>query len=256
MSLIISEKINRTMLLRFNRVDKKNALSRALLTELNEALDAAAADNTISVVVISGGETVFCAGRDIAELSNPPDIATAYLDDFSAKTWQRLTTYKKPLIAAVAGVALGGGCEIAMACDIAYAADNAQFGQPEILIGAMPGAGGTQRLARAVGKSLAMEICLSGRRLSAQEALAAGLVSHVSTPQQVLADALACAEKMGNLSLPLLCMIKESINSAQVGLTDGLRFERWLFQSSFALHDRKEGMEAFLNKRPPNFQHR
>lgn len=198
----------------------------------------------------------FCAGADIKDLSVLPDVATAYMDDFTGQTWQRLINYKKPLIAAVEGIALGGGCEMAMACDIIYASENAQFGQPEVLIGAMPGAGGTQRLTRAVGKSLAMEICLSGRRLNAQEALAAGLVSAVFSSEELLPKALTCAEKMGRLSLPILCMIKEAVNGAHVGLMDGLRLERRLFQTGLALQDRKEGMEAFINKRAAKFKHK
>ena len=256
MSLIISEKINRTLLLRFNRQEKKNALSQALFAELNSALDEAATDDGISVVVIAGSEQFFCAGVDIKEIAELPNFATDYMEDFIGRTWQRLIEYKKPLIAAVSGLALGGGCELAMSCDIIYAADNAEFGQPEVLIGAMPGAGGTQRLTRVVGKSLAMEMCLTGRRINAEEALAAGLVSAISTPEKVVADALACAEKMEKLSLPILCMIKEAINGAQAGLAEGLRLERRLFQAGLALHDRKEGMEAFMNKRPAQFQHK
>lgn len=256
MPLVVVEKTNRVSVLRLNRAEKKNALSRALFAELNNALDAAAADDEVSVVVITGADGVFCAGADIKDLAVLPDVATAYMDDFTGQTWQRLINYKKPLIAAVDGVALGGGCEMAMACDIIYASENAQFGQPEVLIGAMPGAGGTQRLTRAVGKSLAMEICLSGRRINAQEALAAGLVSAVFAPEELLPQTLACAEKMGRLSLPILCMIKEAVNGAHTGLADGLRLERRLFQAGLALQDRKEGMDAFINKRAAEFKNK
>lgn len=256
MPLVVVEKANRVSVLRLNRAEKKNALSRALFAELNNALDAAAADDEVSVVVITGADGVFCAGADIKDLAVLPDVATAYMDDFTGQTWQRLINYKKPLIAAVDGVALGGGCELAMACDIIYASENAQFGQPEVLIGAMPGAGGTQRLTRAVGKSLAMEICLSGRRISAQEALAAGLVSAVFASEELLPQTLACAEKMGRLSLPILCMIKEAVNGAHAGLADGLRLERRLFQAGLALQDRKEGMDAFINKRAAEFKNK
>ena len=254
---LVVEKKGGVVLVRFNRPEKRNALTRDVLASLNEVLDESAEDDGVGAVVLTGGKENFVAGADIAELKNMPTFANTYMHDVTLRTWKRLSSFPKPMVAAVAGYALGGGNEIAMMCDIIIADDTAQFGQPEVLVGVMPGAGGTQRLARAIGKSKAMEMCLTGRRMDAKEAESSGLVSRIVPKEDLIDEAMAVAEKIASLSRPLVCMIKESVNQSQeVGLTDGLKFERQHFHSTLALEDRKEGTKAFLEKRKPKFKNK
>ena len=253
---VLTERRGRALLIRLNRPDKLNALSSAVLREFNAALDAGEADAEVGAMVVTGGDRVFCAGADIGEIASLPDFAAVAEADFITRTWERVPKCRKPVIAAVAGRALGGGCELAMMCDIVLAADNAVFSQPEVLLGTMPGAGGTQRLARAVGKSKAMEMCLTGRAMDAAEAERMGLVSRVVVADQLEDAALALAEKIAGMSLPAVRMIKESVNAAFPGLAEGVMFERRLFHATFALEDRREGASAFLEKRKANFKHR
>jgi len=237
-----------------NRPKALNALNAALMRELAQALDTFEADRGIGCVLLAGSERAFAAGADIKEMQDfgYPGV---YLDDFIAG-WERLSRFRKPVVAAVAGFALGGGCEIAMMCDIIIAADNAQFGQPEIKLGVMPGAGGTQRLAREVGKSKAMDMILTGRNMGAAEAERLGLVSRVVPLGDLNAEAQKVAETIAGMSLPVVMMAKEAINAAYaMPLSEGIRFERRLFHSQFALGDQKEGMSAFVEKRKPDFKH-
>ena len=243
-------------LITLNRPKALNALNAALVAELAAALDAFEADPAIGAIVLTGGEKAFAAGADIKEMKDR-DFADVYLADFITGDWERLARCRKPTIAAVAGYALGGGCEIAMMCDILLAADTARFGQPEITLGTIPGAGGTQRLTRAVGKAKAMELVLTGRMMDAVEAERAGLVARVLPAAELLAEALKVAEKIAGLSRPAVMMAKEAVNHAfETGLAEGVRFERRLFHATFATADQKEGMGAFAEKRPARFQHR
>ena len=206
--------------------------------------------------MLTGSDKAFAAGADIKEIVNR-EFVPSYLEDFITNGWERITTCRKPVIAAVAGFALGGGCEVAMMCDVIIAADNATFGQPEITIGTIPGAGGTQRLTRAVGKAKAMDLCLTGRTMDAAEAERSGLVSRVVPLAQLLDDALAAAARIAALSRPIVYMVKESVTAAfETTLSQGIKFERRLFHSTFAVEDRREGMAAFAEKRPPRFKHR
>jgi enoyl-CoA hydratase len=237
-----------------NRPKALNALNAALMRELAQALEAFESDRAIGCVILTGSEKAFAAGADIKEMQGfgYPGV---YLDDFIAG-WERLSRFRKPVVAAVAGFALGGGCEIAMMCDVIIAADNAQFGQPEIKLGVMPGAGGTQRLVREVGKSKAMDMILTGRNMGAAEAERVGLVSRVVPLQELNAEAHKVAETIANMSLPVAMMAKEAINAAySTPLSEGIRFERRLFHSQFALADQTEGMAAFVEKRKPDFKH-
>ncbi|BBK39979.1 enoyl-CoA hydratase [Allostella sp. ATCC 35155] len=239
-----------------NRPKALNALSAQLVRELGQALDAFEADPGIGAVVVTGSERAFAAGADIKEMATR-DYMDVYLADFITSGWERITTCRKPIVAAVAGFALGGGCEVAMMCDFIIAADTAKFGQPEITIGTIPGAGGTQRLTRAVGKSKAMEMVLTGRMMDAAEAERAGLVSRVVPAADLLDEAVAAAAKMAGLSLPVVMLAKEAVNRAfETTLAEGVRFERRLFHSTFATEDQKEGMAAFIEKRPPAFRNR
>jgi enoyl-CoA hydratase len=252
---ILVETHGRVGKITLNRPKALNALNAALMKELANALDAFEADRAIGCVILTGSERAFAAGADIKEMQGYgfPDV---YFDDFIA-SWERLSRFRKPVVAAVAGFALGGGCEIAMACDIIIAADNAQFGQPEIRLGVMPGAGGTQRLVRQVGKSKAMDMILSGRNMGAEEAERVGLVSRVVPLADLSAEALKIAETIATMSLPVAMMAKEAISRAyETPLTEGIRFERRLFHAQFALADQKEGMSAFVEKRKPDFKHR
>ena len=243
-------------IIRLNRPKALNALCAPLIRDLGQALDAFEADEAIGAIVLTGSEKAFAAGADIKEMQ-PKSYMDVYLADFITIGWERVTTCRKPIIAAVAGYALGGGCEMAMMCDFIIAADNARFGQPEVTIGTMPGAGGTQRLARYVGKSKAMEMCLTGRMMDASEAERSGLVSRVVPAADLEAEAVKAAEKIAAMSRPTVLMIKESVNRAfETTLAEGIRFERRLFHSTFALQDQKEGMAAFIEKRPPRFSHR
>ena len=252
---ILVETRGRVGLVRLNRPKALNALSSRLVGELNQALDGFEADEAVSCVVLTGSDKAFAAGADIKEMQSL-SFAEAYARDFIS-AWDRVSRFRKPLIAAVAGYALGGGCEVAMMCDFIIAADTARFGQPEINLGVMPGAGGTQRLARFVGKAKAMDLILTGRMMDAAEAERCGLVSRVVPAETLLDEALQAAERMAQLSLPSLMMAKEAVNRAfETTLQEGIRFERRVFHSMFATEDQKEGMTAFVEKRPARFVHR
>ncbi len=243
-------------LIRLNRPQALNALSTRLIAELAETLDRFEADEGIGAIVITGNERAFAAGADIKEMKDKSFIE-AYAGDFITKGWERTAQCRKPVIAAVAGFALGGGCELAMMCDFIIAAETAVFGQPEITIGTIPGAGGTQRLARFVGKSKAMELVLTGRRMDAAEAERCGLVSRIVKAEELVEEALRTAEKIASLSRPAVMMAKEAVNRAfETSLAEGIRFERRLFHASFATEDQKEGMAAFAEKRAPEFRNR
>jgi enoyl-CoA hydratase len=253
---ILVETRDRVGLVRLNRPKALNALNDQLMDELGAALRAFDADEGIGAIVITGSEKAFAAGADIAAMKD-----WSYMDVFSSdyitRNWEELKRFRKPVIAAVAGYALGGGCELAMMCDIIIAADTARFGQPEIKLGVIPGAGGTQRLPRAVGKAKAMDMVLTGRLMDAQEAERSGLVSRVVPAEKLLEEALAAAQTIAQFSLPAVMMAKESLQrSCEVPLAEGLLFERRLFHSLFASADQKEGMNAFIEKRPPQFRHR
>ncbi|XP_062958787.1 enoyl-CoA hydratase, mitochondrial [Cynocephalus volans] len=240
-------------LIRLNRPKVLNALCNGLIEEMNQALEAFEKDPTVGAIVLTGGDKAFAAGADIKEMKNQT-LQDCYSSNFLSH-WDRLTQVKKPVIAAVNGYALGGGCELAMMCDIIYAGEKAQFAQPEILIGTIPGAGGTQRLTRAVGKSLAMEMVLTGDRLSAQDAKQAGLVSKIFPVETLVEEAIQCAEKIASNSKIIVAIAKESVNAAfEMTLTEGNKLEKKLFYSTFATDDQKEGMTAFVEKRKANFK--
>jgi enoyl-CoA hydratase len=252
---IIVETRGAAGLVRLNRPGALNALNSALLRDLDAALAAFEADPGVGAVVLTGSERAFAAGADIKEMQ-ALEFADAYLGDFF-HGWERIAAFRKPLIAAVAGYALGGGCELAMMCDFIIAADTAKFGQPEITLGVMPGMGGTQRLVRLVGKSKAMDMCLTGRMMDAEEAERSGLVSRVVPADSLVEEALKAAAKIAGFSLPAVMMAKEAVNRAsETTLAEGLRFERRMFHSMFALEDQKEGMAAFIEKRAPRFRNR
>jgi enoyl-CoA hydratase len=243
-------------LIRLNRPKALNALCAALMEELTHALDAFEKDDAIGAMVLTGSEKAFAAGADIKEMAGY-DYMDVYLGNFITETWQRASTVRKPIVAAVAGFALGGGCELAMMCDFILAADTAKFGQPEITIGTIPGAGGTQRLTRFVGKSKAMEMCLTGRMMDAAEAERAGLVSRVVPAAELVDEAIKVAAKIAGLSRPVVMLAKEAVNRAyETTLAEGVQFERRVFHSTFAIEDRREGMAAFAEKRPPSFKNR
>jgi enoyl-CoA hydratase len=245
-------------LITLNRPKALNALSPDLMRELAAALDAFEADENIGCMVMTGSDKVFAAGADIKAMKEKTYM-DVYREDFITAEWERVSHCRKPVIAAVAGYALGGGCELAMMCDFIIAADNAKFGQPEINLGIIPGAGGTQRLPRFVGKSKAMEMVLLGqaRMMDAAEAERAGLVSRVVPLAHLMDEALKAADKICDLSLPVVMMAKESVNRAfETTLSEGVRFERRLFHSGFAVEDQKEGMAAFIEKRKPSFKNR
>lgn len=238
-----------------NRPKVLNALSVELSGELSSALAAFDADDAIGCIVITGSEKAFAAGADIKEMQSMTYM-DAYSSNFGAN-WEQVIETRKPIIAAVSGYALGGGCELAMMCDMVIAADSAKFGQPEITLGVMPGLGGTQRLTRFVGKSKAMDLCLTGRMMDAEEAERAGLVARVVPADKMLEEAMEAAEKIASFSLPILMMTKESVNrSYETTMSEGVRFERRLFQSMFATEDQSEGMTAFVEKRKANFQNK
>jgi enoyl-CoA hydratase len=243
-------------IVRLNRPQALNALNAALIAELGAALDGFEADDAIGAIVLTGNDKAFAAGADVKEMAAKtyPEI---YLEDFITSGWERVGQCRKPVIAAVAGFALGGGCEIAMMCDIVVAADTARFGQPEIQLGTMPGAGGTQRLARFIGKAKAMDLCLTGRMMDAAEAERLGLVSRVVPAANLVTEAVKIAERVAEMSRPVAMMVKESVNRAfETSLAEGVRFERRLFHSTFATEDRREGMAAFIDKRKPAFRNR
>ncbi|MBN8442286.1 MAG: enoyl-CoA hydratase [Thauera sp.] len=253
--LIIAETRGRVGLITLNRPKALNALNDQVVNEITDALNGFEADDGIGAIVITGSEKAFAAGADIGAMASF-SYMDAYKNEYITRNWERVKTCRKPVIAAVAGFALGGGNELAMMCDIIIAADTAKFGQPEVKLGTLPGAGGTQRLPRAVSKAKAMELCLTGRMMDAAEAERAGLVSRVVPADKLVEDALATAETIASYSLPIVMMIKESINrSFESGLNEGLLFERRVFHASFATNDQKEGMTAFVEKRKPNFSH-
>lgn len=253
---ILTEKKDAVGIITLNRPKALNALCATLIKELGRALDDMEADDAIGAIVLTGSEKAFAAGADIKEMADK-SFMDVYLQNFITEGWERVTTCRKPVIAAVAGYALGGGCELAMMCDFIIAADTAKFGQPEITIGTIPGAGGTQRLTRFVGKSKAMEMCLTGRLMDAEEAERAGLVSRVVPAEELLGDAIKTATKIANLSRPVVLMAKECVNrSYETTLSEGVRFERRVFHSTFATDDQKEGMAAFAEKRTPKWTNR
>ena len=254
--LISTEQKGRVGVITLNRPKQLNALNAQLMQELGVALQGYDANQGIGAILITGSEKAFAAGADIGAMKDF-SYMDAFMQDYITRDWEHIRRIRKPVIAAVSGYALGGGNELAMMCDIVIAAENARFGQPEINLGIMPGAGGTQRLPRAVGKAKAMDLCLTARMMDAQEAERAGLVSRVVPADKLMEEALAVAEKIAGYSLPVVMMMKESINRAyETSLNEGVLFERRLFQSQFALADQKEGMAAFLEKRKPSFKNR
>ena len=252
---ILVETRGRVGLITLNRPKALNALNTTVLKDVVGALDAFEADAGIGCVVITGSDKAFAAGADIREMQ-PKSYIDMYMEDFFAG-FEALTRIRKPIIAAVSGYALGGGCELAMMCDFIIAADTAKFGQPEITLGVMPGMGGSQRLTRFVGKAKAMDMCLTGRMMDAAEAERSGLVSRIVPAADLIEETIKVATKIAGMSLPAVMMNKEAVNrSYETTLAEGLRFERRLFHSMFALEDQKEGMAAFAEKRSANFKHR
>lgn len=251
---ILVETQGKVGLIRLNRPKALNALNDQLMSELGQALLKFDADAEIGCIIITGSEKAFAAGADIGAMAGY-SYMDAFKGDYITRNWEEIRRVRKPVIAAVAGFALGGGCELAMMCDFIIAADNAKFGQPEIKLGVIPGAGGTQRLPRSVSKAKAMDMCLTARMMDAVEAERAGLVSRIVSLDQLMAEALEAATVIANMSLPAVMMIKESVNRAyETTLAEGIQFERRLFHSTFATEDQKEGMQAFLEKRLPVFR--
>ncbi|GAB2702205.1 enoyl-CoA hydratase [Nocardia thraciensis] len=249
---ILLERKGRVALLTLNRPKALNALNSQVLTDITAALDELEADENIGAVVLTGSEKAFAAGADIKEMQSKSYMDMFLADHFAG--WDRLTAFRKPIIAAVSGYALGGGCELAMMCDILIAADTAKFGQPEIKLGVIPGMGGSQRLTRAVGKAKAMDLILTGRSMDAEEAERAGLVARIVPAADLVSTALEVAETIASMSLPSVMIAKEAVNrSYESTLTEGLRFERRVFHSLFATDDQTEGMNAFIEKRAANF---
>jgi enoyl-CoA hydratase len=254
-STILVEQRGRVGLITLNRPEALNAINSQLLQDLLAAATAFDADPGVGAIVITGSERAFAAGADIKEMADKGYL-DMYLTDVFA-TGDRLTSIRTPLIAAISGYALGGGCELAMMCDILIASDTAKFGQPEIKLGVIPGIGGSQRLTRAVGKALAMDLVLTGRTIDAAEALRAGLVARVVPAERLLDEAMEAAETIAGMSLPVAMLAKEAVNAAfETTLSSGLRFERRIFDSLFATDDQKEGMRAFTEKRAPRYTHR
>jgi enoyl-CoA hydratase len=252
---IIVETRGKVGIIRLNRPEALNALNAALMADLSAALTRLEADADIGCLVVTGSQKAFAAGADIKEMAEKT-FSEAFMGDFAAG-WHGLAETRKPTIAAVAGYALGGGCELALMCDFIIAADNAKFGQPEIKLGVIPGIGGTQRLTRAVGKAKAMDLCLTGRMMDAAEAERAGLVARVVPLAELMDTALAAADAIAQMSRTAVMLAKESINRAfELPLAEGIRFERRVFHSLFATADQKEGMAAFIAKRPPRFENR
>ncbi|MGI4816121.1 MAG: enoyl-CoA hydratase [Janthinobacterium lividum] len=252
---VLTEVRNRVAIITLNRPKALNALNDDLIDDLVAALKAFDSDEAIGAIIVTGSERAFAAGADISRMST-----FGYMDvfkgDYITRNWDTIRTIRKPIIAAVAGFALGGGCELAMMCDIIVAAESAKFGQPEVKLGIMPGAGGTQRLPRAVSKAKAMDLCLTGRFMDANEAERAGLVSRIFPSDKLLEEAIKMADEICAFSLPAVMMIKESINRAyESSLAEGALFERRQFHALFSTEDQKEGMAAFLEKRPPSFKH-
>ena len=252
---ILVETQGRVGVIRLNRPQALNALNKALIADLTQAIEAFDADDKIGCMLITGSDKAFAAGADIKEMADKPFIE-AYLGDF-VSNWNAIAQARKPVVTAVAGFALGGGCELAMQSDIVVAADTAKFGQPEIKLGVIPGIGGTQRLTRAIGKAKAMDLILTGRMMGAAEAEESGLVSRVVPAASLMDEAMKIAETIAGMSLPSVLAGKEAINRAfESGLSDGVAFERRIFHSLFATEDQKEGMKAFVEKRPPKWKHK
>jgi enoyl-CoA hydratase len=251
---ILTETRGRVGLVRLNRPKALNALNDQVMDELGAAMLAFDHDDAIGCIVVTGSEKAFAAGADIGAMASY-SYMDVFKDDYITRNWEQIRKVRKPVIAAVAGYALGGGCEFAMMCDFIIAADTARFGQPEIKLGTMPGAGGTQRLPRAVSKSKAMDMCLTARMMDAAEAERAGLVSRVVPAERLMDEAMEAAAQIASMSAPVVMMIKESVNRAyETPLADGVKFERRLFHSTFATEDQKEGMKAFVEKRLPSFR--
>lgn len=253
---ILVETKDKVGVITLNRPKALNALNDQLMDELGHALLAFDQDDDIGCMIITGSEKAFAAGADIAAMANYTYM-DAYKGNYVTKNWEHILRVRKPVIAAVAGYALGGGCELTMMCDFIIAADNAKFGQPEIKLATLPGCGGTQRLPRAISKSKAMDLCLTARLMDANEAERAGLVSRVVPLDKLMEETLAAATTIAAMSIPVVMMIKDAVNrSFESGLTEGIHYERRLFHASFGTHDQREGMQAFLEKRPANFQHK
>lgn len=253
---LLVEARGRVGLITLNRPKALNALCTPLIDELVQAIDAFEADDGIGCVVLTGSEKAFAAGADIKEMKEK-DFQQVLAEDFITGNWERVASMRKPIIAAVAGYALGGGCEVAMMCDMIFAADTAKFGQPEITLGTIPGAGGSQRMARSAGKAKTMDLCLTGRMMDADEAERAGLVARVVPADRLMDETMAAAETIAGLSLPAVMAAKEAVNRAfETTLAEGVRFERRSFHATFALEDRSEGMAAFAEKRKPVWKHR
>ena len=253
---ILAETRGKVGLITLNRPQQLNALCDALVDELGVALSTFESDTDVGCIVITGSPKAFAAGADITAMKDW-SYMDVYKPDYITRNWERIKTCRKPIIAAVAGFALGGGCELAMSCDMIFAADTARFGQPEIKLGVLPGAGGTQRLPRAVGKAKAMDMCLTARMMDAAEAERAGLVARVIPADKLIDETLAAAETIAGYSQPVVMMIKESVNRAfESSLAEGLLFERRAFHAAFGLEDQKEGMAAFVEKRKPAFKNR
>ena len=254
--MILVETHGRVGLVRLNRPKQLNALNDALMNELGDALAGFDADEAIGAMIVTGSDKAFAAGADIGAMKDW-GYMDVYKGEYITRNWERIKAIRKPIIGAVAGYALGGGCELAMMCDIIIAADTAKFGQPEIKLGIIPGAGGTQRLPRAVGKAKAMDLVLTGRIMDAAEAERAGLVSRVVSADKLIDEALAAAAQIAEFSLPSVMMAKEAVNRAfESPLAEGMLFERRFFHALFATEDQKEGMAAFVEKRKPKFKHR
>ncbi len=253
---ILTEIEGNVGILTLHRPDALNAFNWQLMDEVTEALQVFEKDDKIGCIVITGSEKAFAAGADIKEMQSK-DYMTVYKEEFITANWEEATRCRKPIIAAVAGYALGGGCELAMMCDFILAGDNAKFSQPEITIGAMPGAGGTQRMPRFIGKSKAMEMCLTGRLMDAEEAERCGLVARIIPVADLKQEAIKVGQQIADYSRPVVMLTKESVNRAfEVSLNEGVRFERRVFHSVFSTEDQKEGMAAFVEKRKPDFKHK
>lgn len=253
---VIVEIREQTGWITLNRPKSLNALCAALVSDIGTALDALEANDDVAVIVLTGSEKAFAAGADIKEMKDKT-LQSVYAENFITDGWERVTTCRKPVIAAVAGYALGGGCELAMMCDFIIAADSARFGQPEVTIGTIPGAGGSQRLTRLIGKSKAMDMCLTGRMMDAAEAERSGLVSRVVESDKLLEEVQRIANTISGFSRPVVRIAKDAVNTAlETTLTEGVRAERRMFYSTFALDDQKEGMSAFAEKRKPDYRHR
>ncbi len=253
---ILTESESGVGVITLNRTEALNAFNRQLMDELTDAVKKFEADDAVGCMVITGSEKAFAAGADIKEMASR-DYMDVFKEDFITANWEEVSRTRKPIIAAVNGYALGGGCELALMCDFIIAGDNAKFGQPEISIGAMPGAGGTQRLARFIGKSKAMEMCLTGRMMDAEEAERCGLVSRIVPKGELREEAIRVAKQIAGFSRPIAMLTKEAVNRAyETTLAEGVRFERRVFHSVFATEDQKEGMAAFVEKRKPAFKHR